>query len=57
MKVSNKMIGWCLCFILVTAGVLQAQEKSPQGVEKSCRQAVQRFYNQFVGKFHSQFVG
>ena len=50
MRVSNKIIGWSLCLIFATCGPLRAQERSPQDIEKSCRQAVQRFYNRFVGK-------
>lgn len=48
--VLSKLAGWSLFFILATPSLLQAQERSSQGIEKSCRQAVQGFYNQFVGK-------
>jgi hypothetical protein len=48
MNISKKLVGCCLLLILVTAGSLQAQEKSPQDMEKSCRAFLQGFYDKFV---------
>lgn len=45
----NKLVGLSLFLILAT-GLLQAQEKSPQDIERSCRKSMQGFYNQLVGK-------
>jgi hypothetical protein len=50
MSISKKIVGWCLCLILATAGSIQAQEKNSQDMEKSCRRAMQGFYNGVVGK-------
>jgi hypothetical protein len=48
MNISLKLVGCCLLLMLVTTGSLQAQEKSPQDIQKSCRNFVQGFYDKFV---------
>ena len=48
MNVSHKQVGCCLFVILIATGSLQAQEKSPQEIQKSCRDFVQGFYDKFV---------
>lgn len=48
MKISQRRIGYCLLLMLITTGSLQAQEKSPEDIQKSCRNFVQAFYDKFV---------
>jgi hypothetical protein len=50
MKILNRLVGGSLLLILAIPSSLQAQERSPQEAEKSCRQAVQGLYNRLVGK-------
>jgi hypothetical protein len=50
MKILNRLVGGSLLLILVIPSSLQAQERSSQETEKSCRRAVQGLYNRIVGK-------
>ena len=51
MSFSPKLVGWSLSILLTACGSLQAREKSPQELQKSCRNFVQGFYDWY---FHKQ---
>lgn len=45
MRISNRLVGWSLFFVLATSVSLHAQETSPKDIQKSCRNLVLGFYN------------
>lgn len=53
MKISIKTLCLGLCLLLVASSTLHAQEKSPQEMEKSCRNFAQGFYNWYIRKLNA----
>src|ERR1044072_1698667 len=53
MRIPMKTACWSLGFLLSTSSVLYAQAKSPQEMQKSCRNFAQGFYDWYVRQLNS----
>ena len=51
MRISPKIVGWSLFFLLAATISLRAQEKTPQDIQQSCRTFVQGFYDWYVPRW------
>jgi hypothetical protein len=53
MRISIKTACWSACVLLAASRAIQDQEKSPQEVQKSCRNFAQEFCDCYVRKLNS----
>jgi hypothetical protein len=53
MRITKTIVGWSLCFVLMTPLALHAQETSPPDLNQACRKFVQGFYTWYARRERS----